>query len=677
MKSQAAQRALTVLLATVVATPVLGVATADAASPGKIKDETPTAEAAAVTITPEIEERCANAATDKRTSAQVKTFMRTDPKSMANIALNELGTKPYYDNGFFGQGIDIALIDSGVSKVPGLDKGNVVDGPDLSWESQAVYAETPNTDLLSRDTFGHGTHLAGIMTGRDAAEVNAKNWDDPTKFTGIAPMARTFNIKVADAGGATDVTQVIAAIDWVVEHAHDHGRNIRVINLSYGLNSWTNTNQDALSYAVQQAWNAGIVVVAAAGNEGKAGTANEQGVAQDLGLTSPAFNKDIIAVGSYGKNSNGVYTASDFSTGASSDNMRFPDFAAWGQSLPSLHVPGSTTDQVIIEDCEKALAKGEAWTTPVIGADGRFVKASGTSQAAAVVSASVALMLSKSPSLSPEQVKKTLSLTANSISGAGRRQVGEGAMRLDRAFFKVVKDVGPGKDSMGWSSLDQARGDSVLESPVKEHCVDYAGYFTFCIPSTLRGNIDWLGNPIDPAVLMARQAVNPKKSPYCLDVSDYVAQKSLLNEKCKTPNTGFSPTAWTVEVDANGFMYERWNGGPGIFYTGQKMLTTKTPPAALTPVKWPAPAWLGFAWSDMDWTGLEWRTSRWVHGNYTADDLTKSRLRAHDFTKSRLRGDDFSKSRLRGSNFSKSRLRADDFTKSRLRNFGLKEFAWS
>jgi subtilisin family serine protease len=674
-----AKRVLTIVLATAVVTPVLGVTAADAASPGKqtANESTPTtAPATATTLTTdEIEARCESALPDTRTAAQVNQFMRTDAKSMHNIAVKETGAAAYYNNGFFGQGVDIALIDSGVSTVPGLDKGNVVNGPDFSWESQATFGENPNRSLLHRDTYFHGTHLAGIMTGRDVAAVNKNTWDDdPARFMGIAPAARTLNVKVADAGGATDITQVIAAIDWVVEHAHDADYNVRVINLSYGLNSLTGANADALSYSVQQAWNAGIVVVAAAGNEGKAGTPDANDVPQDLGLTSPAFTRDIIAVGAYG-----TQGASDFSTGSSSVNMRVPDFVAWGESLPSLHVPGSTSDQLIIEDCEETVAKGKTWETPLVGAAGRFVKVSGTSQAAALTSGAIALMLSKSPSLTPEQVKKALATSAEPVDGP-RRQFGEGRIRLDRAYDKVVKDSNPSKDSVQWSSLDLARGDSILESPI-ETCYSFA-YATFCITSKLQGNIDWVGNRIDPKTLMAAEAVNPKKSPYCLDVSDYVTKKAFASRKCEHAASNFSPTAWTIGVDQDGFVYERWNGGPGLFYTGEKVPTAtnanKVPPTRYSPMKWPAPAWMGLAWADMDWSGITWANGGWTLTNAaTADDLSKSRLRGHDFTKSRLRGDDFTKSRLRGSDFTKSRLRGDDFTKSRLRNFGWKEFAWS
>jgi len=206
-----------------------------------------------------------------------------DPYSLYEQA-RDMGVGSYYWGGYFGydrvnnRPIDVAMIDSGVADVPGFDSGNVVDGPDLSFESQAQYAVGPdataNPDLAHNDTFGHGTHMGSIIVGRDDPNGSNANghvpysWTDPTKFTGVAPGARLISLKVADATGAVDVTQMIAAVDWVVQHRDDNGLHIRVLNLSYGVITKADVSRDALTYALQQAWNAGIVVVVAAGNAG-------------------------------------------------------------------------------------------------------------------------------------------------------------------------------------------------------------------------------------------------------------------------------------------------------------------------------------------------------------------------------------------------------------------------
>src|ERR687890_1385753 len=160
--------------------------------------------------------------------------------------------------GFTGKGVGVALIDTGVTEVPGLDTGNVVHGPDLSFDSQ-------DPELAHKDAFGHGTHLASIIAGRDTVGTPT-SYGSPSSFTGIAPGANLIDVKVGANDGAVDVTQVIAAIDWVVEHRRE--MNIRVINLSYGTDSVQDPQVDPLTFAVERAWKAGIVVVVAGGNDG-------------------------------------------------------------------------------------------------------------------------------------------------------------------------------------------------------------------------------------------------------------------------------------------------------------------------------------------------------------------------------------------------------------------------
>jgi serine protease AprX len=103
----------------------------------------------------------------------------------------------------------------------------------------------------------------------------------------VAPDARLVSVKVGAASGAVDVSQVIAAIDWVVAHRHDDGLNIRVLNLSYGTDGVQDYLLDPLTYAVEVAWRKGIVVVVAAGNNGPEATR----------LDNPAYDPRVLAVG--------------------------------------------------------------------------------------------------------------------------------------------------------------------------------------------------------------------------------------------------------------------------------------------------------------------------------------------------------------------------------------------
>ena len=205
----------------------------------------------------------------------------------------------------------------------------------------------------------------------------------------MAPDARILSLKVGTADGGVDVSQVIAAIDWVVQHRHDNGLNIRVLNLSYGTNSAQSAEVDPLSYAVEQAWKKGIVVVAAAGNSGYQVGGGAPGVAD------PAYNPFVIAVG--GSDSMGTPALADDTVGAYSASARCgpckrPDFVAPGSHLQGLRVPGSYIDQ----------------TEPQGAISRRFFRGTGTSEAAAIVSGAVALVLDRYPRLDPDEVKSLL-----------------------------------------------------------------------------------------------------------------------------------------------------------------------------------------------------------------------------------------------------------------------------
>ncbi len=120
--------------------------------------------------------------------------------SMYNVS-RMIGADLAWARGFTGAGIDVALIDTGTVPVTGLGNGKVIDGPDLSFDS-------PIPALRSRDTFGHGTHMAGIIAGNDVD----RKWEEleAGEFQGVAPDARIVNVKVADSTGAVDVSQIIA-----------------------------------------------------------------------------------------------------------------------------------------------------------------------------------------------------------------------------------------------------------------------------------------------------------------------------------------------------------------------------------------------------------------------------------------------------------------------------------
>ena len=170
--------------------------------------------------------------------------------------------------GISGRGVDVAVLDSGVVPVDGLRApGKVVNGADLSFDGGAA-------SVRHLDGYGHGTHMAGIVAGRDDAVPVPGQGRRQGGLHRLAPDARIVNVKVADTTGATDVSQVIAGLDWVVEHGRDGDLDVRVVNLSFGTDGVQDHRLDPLAYAVERAWHAGVVVVVSAGNSGRGRTSS-------------------------------------------------------------------------------------------------------------------------------------------------------------------------------------------------------------------------------------------------------------------------------------------------------------------------------------------------------------------------------------------------------------------
>jgi len=431
-----------------------------------------------------------------------------------------------------GKGVTVAVIDTGVAPVAGLDaSGKVLNGPDLSFESQA-----DGTRYL--DGYGHGTHMAAIIAGRDAT-VRSGNEHDATKFVGVAPDARILNVKVGAADGGTDVSQVVAAVDWIVQHRKDNGMNVRVINLSYGTGSLQPYQIDPLAHAVENAWRHGIVVVVAAGNDGLATTS----------LTMPAVDPYVLAVGAV--DHQGTPTPDDdvvapFTNGGNS--TRRPDLLAPGKSVVSLRVPMSRADQGHPE----GLVTGDS--------DKRFFRGSGTSQAAAVVSGAVALILQDRPTLTPDQVKRLLRSTATPLKQNPHPAMGAGVLDIKRAIESSAPTVRASRQqwpiSTGLGTLEAARGG--------EHVVDPAN------GALLVGEVDALGTPWD-----ARSWSTASEAGAAWTGGNWNARS-------------WSGDAWSARS---------WSGAA-----------------------WAARSWSGRSWSGLDWQARSWSSDYWSARSWSGDD---------------------------------------------------------
>ena len=165
-----------------------------------------------------------------------------------------------WNYGLDGTGIGVAVIDSGVYNHPDL---NAATGT----KSRVVYRQSFIGGALN-DDFGHGTHVAGIVAGNG----NSSDQQGAFRtFKGIAPNANILDLRVLDQNGASSDSAVISAIQQAVQLKSKY--NVRVINLSLGRPIFESCSHDPLCQAVEAAWKAGIVVVVAAGNEGRYGYA--------------------------------------------------------------------------------------------------------------------------------------------------------------------------------------------------------------------------------------------------------------------------------------------------------------------------------------------------------------------------------------------------------------------
>jgi serine protease AprX len=434
-----------------------------------------------------------------------------------------------------GRGVDVALVDTGVSPEPGLDSPDAVaDGPDLSLDHQ-IGAPT------GVDGFGHGTHLAGIIAGRSG------------KNPGIADGARLLNVKAGAADGSVDVSQVIAAIDWVTQHRNDPGMSVRVLNLSFGTESVQGYQLDPLAHAVESAWRNGIVVVVAAGNSGGA-------------LTDPAIDPYVLTVG-----------AADIGDPSTTSDDRVADFSSVGDAnrRVDLVAPGVS---IISSAASESLATVEH---PEALVDGGYIKGSGTSQAAAVVSGAVADLISAHPELTPDQVKGLLTVTATRLGNSPAASQGSGLLNVELAervagfAWLLPRQSFPASTGLG--SIELARGGNHLMAPDG---------------SDLAGEVDVLGNAWVPTVWAPLSSAG---------------------------------AAWNGGI---------WNGGE-LTGIGWATLTGEDG-APFTGSTWRGSTWRSDAWAGSTWRGSTWRGSTWRGSTWRGSTWRGSTWRGSDTLEERL-----------------------------------------
>lgn len=386
-----------------------------------------------------------------------------------------------------GAGVTVAILDTGLTRTPDLGD-RVLARVDL----------TP--DGHGYDRYGHGTHMAGVVAGNGGRSGG--------KWRGVAPGAWIVSVKVAGWNGATDVSAVLAGLEWIAVNRERYG--IRVLSLSYGTESTQKYQVDPLNLAVERLWRAGILVVAAAGNRG-AGGGN---------IDKPGDDPYVVTVGAAdvrGTADTFDDTVAPFSSrGPTRENVPKPDLVAPGITIVSQRAPDSTIDAM----------------RPAAGLDEHYFKGTGTSQATAIVAGTAALMFQAAPALTPNEAKATLVGTA-SADLAGRNGAGAGLIAADEAVEAAAEREfvsTPVNNRFPWASgggaIDSSRGGSK----------PYADLDGDGSPEQVSGEIDVLGNRFDSAAWSQRawNGTNWRASPWA----------PLTNVSPGWSTTYWPPDAW-------------------------------------------------------------------------------------------------------------------------------------
>jgi subtilisin family serine protease len=385
-------------------------------------------------------------------------------KQDLNVHLLSTGASILQQLGLTGKNMAVAVLDSGVASVPDLEE-NLIGSYRL--KNGEVIMTLPN------DPLGHATAVAGFIAGTGKSSGGL--------YRGMAPGAKIISVQVANEHGSARYSDLPRAIHWLVKNKDnfkDKAGNpvpLKVINISMGFPEFLPTACDPLARAVKEAWNAGIVVVAAAGNSGP----------EPMSLVaSPGDEPTIIVVGAiddHGTPDRTKATMADFSSrGPTPEGKKLPTLVAPGANVVSLNVPGSILDRTAkaaetirkMKDDElyKLLQQDDelrqwlqiseedlAFSTPqeiheqvnkhlpsIQRINDFLISLSGTSFACPIVAGGILqvmqYMLENGKDVSPNSVKGLLCKTADKLPGVSEDAQGAGYVNFKRAYDFLAKN---------------------------------------------------------------------------------------------------------------------------------------------------------------------------------------------------------------------------------------------
>ena len=342
-----------------------------------------------------------------------------------------------------GSGIGIAILDSGID--PNHHAFHYSSGPGSRIIQNVDFTGEGRID----DPYGHGTHVAAAAAGNAHVAGGA--------YTGIAPGANIINVRVLGSVGQGAMSDALAGIDWCITNKDYY--NIRVLNMSFGAIAVDSYVNDPLCQAVRRAFDAGLVVCAAAGNLGK----DENGTKLYGAIHSPGIEPTAITVGA--TNTFGTDARSDDAIASYSsrgptrgyitdadgtihyDNLIKPDLVAPGNKLIEAKSPGN----YLVTNHPQLDAPVSSY------APHGMMYMSGTSMATPVVAGTVALMFQQNPFLTPNLLKAALEFTAQPVNGFNNLEQGAGQLNVEGA----VRLAGLIRHDLAGLTV----GDSLLNGP--------------------------------------------------------------------------------------------------------------------------------------------------------------------------------------------------------------------
>ena len=397
-----------------------------------------------------------------------------------------------HEMGLTGYGVTVAIIDTGIRDLTEIKEDTSEDKRSLTIVDVTTTDKKKDDKLNHSDDNGHGTHLASIIT--NSSRSYDADGDQTGSYNGIAPDAGLVIVKAFDKQGQASYTDVLKAIDYVI--VNKDVLDIKVLNLSFSTTPSSYYWNDPLNIALMKAWDAGITVIAAAGNTGPE--------AMTIGV--PGNTPYIITVGAVSDNYTPDNLNDDFVTSFSSAGPTYEGFIKPDLVAPGGHVQGLMYDKTYIRE-----------NFPMFADQGKnkdkhdYFELSGSSQSTAVTAGVVALMLQANPDLSPDDIKCRLLVSARpATTPDGMLAISmfqQGAGLIDA--MQAIESTATGCANAGLSIETELSGEDHFIGPAQrmENNGDY--YIPGVEGSYWSGNYDdtqlWRFNSIDTDSQLWRQ----------------------------------------------------------------------------------------------------------------------------------------------------------------------------